>query len=164
IKIYCKSGKVKFAPSGYTLPKTSDAMHKYKVFVPYAWGNMSEKTGLGGAFSDIIIAAPNEICTESYLESGCFDDAITAEKHSKYLMTKFLRALLYLNKFSQHSTTSWGSIPIQDYTELWWNLSIEEIDKELMKKYKVPQNIQKFVFDNFQTKTERNIKNYMEMA
>ena len=59
IKIYCKGGKEKYAHKGYALPKTSDAMKKYKVFVPYAWGNMSEKTGLGGAFSDIVIASPN---------------------------------------------------------------------------------------------------------
>ena len=27
---------------------------------------MDEKAGLGGAFSDIIIASPNEVCTEVF--------------------------------------------------------------------------------------------------
>ena len=141
IKIYCKSGIVKYAPHDYQLPKCTKHLKKYKVFVAYAWGNMSEKTGLGGAYSDIIIAAPNEICTESYLESGGFDNFEIARRHAKYLMTKFLRALLYLNKFSQHSTTSWDAIPIQTYEEPWWSLTIEEIDNHLMDKYNIPQDI-----------------------
>lgn len=161
-KIYCKSAEVKYAPFNYRLPKKTKSISKYKVFVAYAWGNMSEKTGLGGAFSDVIIASPNEICTESYLETGCFDDFNTAQKHAKYLMTKFLRALLYLNKFSQHSTTSWDAIPIQTYDEKWWALSIEEIDNHLMDKYKIPQDIKNFVFANIQTRSEKNIINYKE--
>lgn len=160
IKIYCKGDIVKYAPHNYALPRVGKAKNSYKVFVPYAWGNMSEKTGLGGAFSNIIIANPGEACSESYLESGCFSDFITAQKHAKYLMTKFVRALLYLNKYSQHSTTSWGAIPIQTYQEPWWTKSISEIDQELMKKYKIPRNIIDFVFANIQTKTEAHIVNY----
>ena len=77
-------------------------------------------------------------------------------------MTKFLRALLYLNKFSQHSTTSWDAIPIQTYEEPWWSLTIEEIDNHLMDKYNIPQDIRDFVFNNIQTKTEKNIINFWE--
>lgn len=162
IKIYCKGDIVKWIPNDYALPKTTPAMERFKVFVPYAWGNMSEKTGLGGAYSNIIIGSPHEICTESYLESGCFDEFDIAQKHAKYLMTKFCRALLYLNKFSQHSTTAWGAIPVQDYHENFWKKSIAEIDNALMDKYSVPQNISDFVFNNIQTKTEANIVNYKE--
>ena len=108
----------------------------------------------------MIIANPFEACTETYLESGAFDDYETAKKHSKYLMTKFLRALLYMNKTSQHSTTSWGAIPVQDYSEPWWNKSIAEIDEELFVKYNVPESIKEFVKNNIQTKTVENIVNY----
>lgn len=94
---------------------------------------MSEKTGLGGAFSDIIIGNQNEVCTETYLESGGFDTFDLVQKHAKYLFTKFCRALLYVNKFSHHSTTAWGAVPIQDYHEEWWNLSIKEIDENYLK-------------------------------
>ena len=121
---------------------------------------MSEKSGLGGAFSDIIIASPGEACTETYLESGSFDSLEAAQKHAKYLMTKFCRALLYLNKFSQHSTSSWGAIPIQDYSEEWWNETIERIDEHLSDKYCVPEEIRKFVIKNIQTKNESNIINF----
>jgi len=78
-------------------------------------------------------------------ESGAFDDFETAQKHAKYLMTKFARALLYVNKMSQMSTRAWGAVPIQDYHELWWNKSIAEIDKELIKKYGV-RGVDRVVF------------------
>lgn len=147
-------------PYNYKFPKVTKAFDKYKVFVPYAWGNMSEKTGLGGAFSDIIIGRKNEACTETYLESGAFDDFATAQKHAKYLMTRFARAALYKNKTSQHSTTAWGAVPIQDYSESWWDESIDVIDEKLFEKYKVPDNIKQFVFDNIQRRTEANIVNF----
>ena len=160
MRVYVRRYEHKWIPADYPLPKTTAALHKYKVFIPYAWGNMSEKTGLGGAFSDIIIASPETACTETYLESGCFDSLRDAEKHAKYLMTRFCRALLYANKVSQHSTTAWGAVPVQDYSEPWWSLSIEEIDEKLMDKYAVPQPIRDFVKDNIQTKNETNIVNF----
>ena len=148
--------QVRFIPRDYPLPKRTNAIDKYKVFVPYAWGNMA---GLGGAFADIIVAKPYEICTETYLESGCFDNLDKAQKHAKYLMTKFARAMLFVNKTSQHSTTAWGDVPSQDYSEEWWNKSIAEIDEYLFKKYNVPSDIAEFVRKNIQTKDESNIVN-----
>lgn len=130
------------------------------MFVPYAWGAMNENVGLGGAYSNIIIGSPYEACTETYLESGCFDSLIKARYHAKYLMTKFLRALLYVNKYSQHSTSAWGSIPIQDYSESWWDETINEIDDHLFDKYNIPVDIRNFVKDNIQTKNESNIINF----
>lgn len=151
---------IMYIPKDYPLPKRTNAIDKYKVFLPYAWGNMSESAGLGGAFADIIIAKPNEICTETYLESGCFDNIDTAKKHAKYLMTKFARAMLFVNKTSQHSTTAWGAVPKQDYSESWWDKSVAEIDEELFKKYNVPKDIADYVKTNIQTKTESNIINF----
>ena len=161
ILIYAKSGVLKYVSKDFPFPKITPSFHKWKVFVPYAWGNMSEKTGLGGAYSDIIIGRPNEACTETYLESGKFDDFATAQKHAKYLMTKFARALLYLNKFSQHSTTAWGAVPVQDYHEDWWELSIKDIDEKLFEKYSIPNEIKKFVFENIQAKNESHIINFL---
>lgn len=151
--------QVRYIPRDYPLPKRTSALDKYKVFVPYAWGNMSPTAGLGGAFADIIIAKPYEICTETYLESGCFDSLDKAQKHAKYLMTKFARAMLFVNKTSQHSTTAWGDVPVQDYTEYWWNKSIADIDEHLFAKYNVPADIAEFVRRNIQTKDESNIIN-----
>ena len=83
---------IKYLPSDYPLPKVTEALNKYKIFVTYAWGNMSEESGLGGAFSDIIIANPNVATTETWQESGLFENFEQAKKHAKYLMTRFTRA------------------------------------------------------------------------
>lgn len=151
---------VKYVPKTYPFPRKTDAFDKYKVLMGKAWGNFSNGY-LGGAYADIVIAAPNEAATENFIESGAFDDYETAKKHAKYLMTRFARALLYRNKHTQdNSPDKWKAVPIQDYSEPWWNKSIDEIDAELMNKYDVPENIRKFVEDNIQRKTEANIVNY----
>jgi superfamily II DNA or RNA helicase len=148
-----------YVPKNYPFPRTTTAMNKYKVFVPYAWGNMDEKAGLGGAFSDIIIASPNEVCTESFQEQGTYSTFEKASYHAKYLMTRFARALLYLNKYSQHSTTAWGAVPVQDFKESWWTDTIDQIEERLFNKYNVPEDIRNFIRDNIQQKSEINIIN-----
>lgn len=160
IAVYGSFGKVQYIPKTYPLPRKTSAFAKYKVFVGSAWGNMSEKTGLGGAYADIIVAKPYEICTETYQESGCYEDLDSARKQAKYLMTKFARALLYVNKLSQMSTTAWGAVPIQDFSEEWWDESIEIINKKLMEKYHVPNDIVDFVEENIQGRSEDNIVNF----
>ena len=151
---------IKFIPFDYPLPRVTKSINKYKIFVAYAWGNMSEDSGLGGAYSDIIIASPSVVTTETWQESGCFENLEQARKHAKYLMTRFARALLYVNKHSQHSTTAWGAVPIQDYSEQWWVESIEQIEHRLFNKYQIPEDVRTFVLENIQQKTEDNIVNF----
>jgi len=156
-----RSGRViKYTPADYPFPRKTGALHKYKVLVTYAWGNWSEGSGLGGAYSDIIIVGPNVATTETWQESGSFDDFETAQKHAKYLMTRFARALLYVHKHSQHSTTAWVSVPIQDYSESWWNEDIEHLESRLFDKYCVPDDIREFVLKNIQQRYESNIINF----
>lgn len=162
IKIYGSNNTIRYVPYEYALPRKTVAFDKYKVFVGSAWGNMSESAGLGGAYANIIIGSPFEICTETYQESGAFEEFEMAKRHAKYLMTKFARALLYVNKVSQMSTRSWGAVPIQDYKEDWWGCSIDEIDKRLIEKYNIPEDIADFIDKNIQRKTEENIVNYGE--
>ena len=159
LRLYAKSAKVYYLPSNYPLPKSTGNEYSYKIFVPYAWGNMSSNH-LGGAYSDIIIAKPGDIATETYQEQGCYRNINLTKRHAKYIMTKFVRALLYKNKHSQHSTSAWGDIPLQDFSEPWWDESIDSINSHLFKKYNVPQDIVDFVNDNVQTKTENNIINF----
>lgn len=151
---------IRFLPENYPIPRRSNNMLKYKVLIGKAWGNFSEGY-LGGAYADIIIAKPGEICAENFLESGSFNNFEEVRFHSKYLMTKFVRALLFRHKNSQdNSKDKWGSVPVQDFSEPWWDLSIKEIDKKLMEKYNIPENIQKFVFENIQERSEDNIVNF----
>lgn len=151
---------IKYIPKDYPLPKITSAFNKYKVFIGKAWGNFSEGY-LGGAYADIIIASPKEICTENFLESGIFESYDKAKMHAKYLMTKFARALLFANKNSQdNSKEKWLFVPKQDFSETWWDKTIAEIDEELMKKYNISENVKKFVYDNIQTRDESNIINF----
>ena len=158
--LYNRKLSSRYIPKNYPLPRKSEWMGKYRVLICKAWGNFSDSY-LGGAYADIIIVSPNEICAENYLESGYFDDLETATKHAKYLMTCFCRALLYRNKHTQdNSRDKWAAVPIQDFSEDWWDKSIAEIDDCLFEKYNIPENIRKFVKENIQTRTEANILSF----
>ena len=160
IKIYT-SKNILFATDKFTIPKFAPAFDSYKIFVPDAWGNMSPKSDyLGGAYASIIIASPKEICTGTFIESGVFEDFETAQKHAKYFMTKFFRALLFANKHSIINSSAWTSVPVQDYSEGFWDLSISEIDKHLMNKYHIPLEIIELVDEYIQPRDETHILNY----
>ena len=149
-----------YVNKNYPFPKATNNIDKFKVFVGKTWGNMSLNTGLGGAYSDIIIACPNDVCTEKFLESGSFSDYVTVKKHAKYLMTKFCRALLFRNKSIQdNSKDKWCAVPVQDYHEEFWNGTIAQIDEALMDKYDVPKNVRTFIANNIQGRSESNIVN-----
>lgn len=161
ITIYKSIKEKVYVPENYPFPKLSSNFNKYKVLVPDAWGNLS-KAGLGGAYADIIIAFPKEATLGTFIESGGFDDYNTAKKHAKYLMSRFYRAALYVNKHSIINSTAYGSVPVQNYTEDWWNSTIDEIDEHLFEKYNLPEHLRQYIRDNIQRKSERNIVNFNE--
>ncbi|WP_035344689.1 Eco57I restriction-modification methylase domain-containing protein [Haploplasma modicum] len=155
--LYERRQTIAYIDTDYDVPRKTISFDKYKVFIGKAWGNWS-KNYLGGAYSDIIVARPSEICTENFLEVGPFDNIEMANNMAKYLMTRFARGLLYLNKYSQdNSKQKFKAVPIQTFEESWWSKSIKEIDNHLFEKYSVPSNIKKYVFDNVQEKTTDNI-------
>ena len=75
-------------------------------------------------------------------------------------MTKFFRALLFANKHSIINSSAWTSVPVQNYSEEFWDLSISEIDKHLMNKYQIPLEIIELVDEYIQPRDETNIINY----
>ena len=161
IIVYGSNERIRYAKKNYPFTKASHFLNYYKVFIPSAWGNMSENAGLGGSWSNIILGLKNTACTETFNEIGPFDSKNQALFCAKYVMTKFARSLIYMNKLSrQCSKDAYKFLPIQDYSEDWWNLSISEINEKLFDKYNIPQNIRDFVNKNFQTKYESNIVNY----
>lgn len=161
IIVFGSNERIRYADKNYPFPKSNNLLNKYKVFIPSAWGNMSENSGLGGSWSNIILASPNMACTETFNEIGPFNNKKEANYFSKYIMTKFARSLIYMNKLSQQcSKDAYKYLPAQDYSEEWWSLSIAEINEKLFDKYNVSQNIRDFVNKNFQTKTEDNIVNF----
>ena len=109
-----------------------------------------------------MIGYPGEICTDKYLEVGNYKDVYQAKCLAKYCMSKFLRALLTINKQTHaNSRDKWEFIPVQDFKEDWWETNdIDKIDEHLFDKYDVPKEIRDFVINNIQPRTIDNIRNY----
>lgn len=76
------------------------------------------------------------------------------------MMTTFFRGLMFMNKdVKTSSRTAYSYVPVQDFSEEWWNNSIEDIDNHLFDKYDALELID-FMLDSIQTKSEDNIINY----
>jgi hypothetical protein len=120
----------------------------YKVFTPYA-NNIG--TELNDDNLNSFVGEPNTICTETYLVIG-FNlnlDSISALNVTKYLKTRFLRFNLSLAKASQHATSkTYQFVPLQDFTsssDINWDMSISEIDRQLYKKYRLTEGEINFI-------------------
>ena len=139
--------------------KENPIVEKYKIFMPWAWGNMDESAGLGGAYADIIIGEPNDVCSMTYNTCGHFDNYETAKKQAKYMMTTFFRALMYMGKdIKTSSRSAYSYVPIQDFSEEWWNDTIEDINKSLFEKYDAI-DLWEYFNNSIQIKNENNIIN-----
>lgn len=114
-------------------------LFKYKVYVAQANGSGE----FGETISEPVIEIPGVGAAETFLSIGCFDTLIEAENLSKYIMTKFARALLGILKVTQNGNKPvWRMIPLQDFTansDIDWTVSVAEIDKQLYKKYGLAQ-------------------------
>lgn len=114
-------------------------LDKYKLFIPKANGS--------GTFGEVLtlpeLCGPGIGATESFVGVGMFDSVNEAENLLKYIKTKFLRTMLGVLKITQEITPSkWKYVPLQDFTEnsdINWNTSIANIDKQLYKKYGLSQ-------------------------
>jgi site-specific DNA-methyltransferase (adenine-specific) len=132
VKIYGVKGKKGGATrtSGYIHRNKVDddnSINKFKLFFSKAY--MLNST----IPPEIILAKPNEICTETFLRIGCFDNERDCLNCLSYIKTKFFRALLLFNRHSLNiSTSSFDLIPVQDFSESW-------TDEKLYKKYNLTQ-------------------------
>ena len=123
-------------------------LNKYKILIPKANGV--------GAFGEVIsqpqICGPKIGSTETFIGIGIFDTESEAQSALKYVKTKFARALLGVLKTTQDITPDkWKYVPLQDFTEtsdINWNTSIANIDKQLYKKYGLTQEEIDFIENN----------------
>lgn len=124
----------KFVPQEYPLPSGNDLVSNYKVFSPYAYGSGS----FGEIAGTLILGRPNQISTETFLVIGPCDTEYEAKGILSYYKTKFFRAMIGILKSTQHSTTAFRFVPLQNFTQnsdIDWSRPISEIDQQLYKKY-----------------------------
>lgn len=135
----------KYIPHDYPIPKISPCLYKYKVFIAEAYGC--------GSIGEVP-STPLQLCTETFLEIGPFDNEIEATNMIKYIKTKFFRCLVGIQKQTQHTTQKvYRFVPMQNFTDnsdINWNNSIENIDIQLFTKYNLNDDEKKFIEDNIQ--------------
>ena len=113
---------------------------KYKVFVPFsngASGTLGDEPAR--MISKPVLGMQDDGITQTFIGIGAFDNQFEAESLLKYIKTKFCRILLAILKVTQgNKSETWEYVPIQDFSktsDIDWNKSIEEIDKQLYRKY-----------------------------
>ena len=128
--------------------KNQDWVSKVKVFAPYT-NNIG--TELNDDNLNTFIGEKGSVCTETYFVFGVgLDlDLDSAKNICTYFTSKFARFLHSLAKASHHGTSkTYKFVPLQNFTkdsEIDWTQSIEEIDKQLYKKYKLTNEETEFV-------------------
>ena len=124
------------AGKGYISPNLVttgfNLVEKYKVIIGKALSGHIGETDENGqvkVLAKVDILKPNEVCTESYLCIGEFDDLNSAQNLEKYIKSKFVRFLLLQALTSMNITKDrFQFVPIQDFSKPW-------TDEELYEKY-----------------------------
>lgn len=113
----------------------NDNLEYYKVVLPKASG----KGSFGEKLAYIDILPPMTGHTFSFRSIGKFQTLENAINLKKYLHTKFARVLMSTRKTTQDITPRvFKGLPLENFSnngDIDWTLSIEDIDKQLYKKY-----------------------------
>ncbi|WP_191017397.1 Eco57I restriction-modification methylase domain-containing protein [Treponema zioleckii] len=125
--------------------KIPDNFDFYKVFVPKSNGSGA----IGEVLSTPMVGEPMVGCTTTFLNIGKFETQFEAESCLKYIKTKFARTMLGTLKVTQDNPReTWLNVPLQDFTvtsDIDWNKSVSEIDKQLFDKYNLSKPERDFI-------------------
>jgi len=119
----------KFLPQDYPFTK-NEGLNRYKIFISesYGCGEIGEVPATP-VLATPVLATPGELCTETFIQIGPFENEIERNNCFSYMKTKFFRALVGIRKQTQHATrTVYRFVPLQDFSKSW-------TDDELYKKY-----------------------------
>ncbi|MBO5779545.1 MAG: Eco57I restriction-modification methylase domain-containing protein [Muribaculaceae bacterium] len=115
---------IRHIPNTYPLPN-KELLDGYKMFMPRNQGSGQ----LGEVFSLPIFAAPDELCTETFIVIGPFKTEKEMYNCFSYIKTKFFRALIGIKKIDQGMSKGvYQCVPMQDFSKPW-------TDEELYAKY-----------------------------
>lgn len=137
----------KYVKKKYLSPRFPDAnnIDGYKVFLSNADGAAGQigKPLPARIIGKPLIGEPGDSSIPTFMSIGNFATKREAQNTEKYIQTRFVRVLLGILKITQHITpATWKYVPLQDFTEnsdINWNTSIANIDKQLYKKYGLSQ-------------------------
>ena len=120
----------RFVDKNYPFPSGKKWIGKYKVFVSqvldngFDWTKERLNPFIGDAY---------DVCTETFLCVGCFDERKYAENVVSYMNTKLFHLLMFLKKVSHHVVAKvYEFVPLQDFSKPW-------TDAELYEKYGLTQ-------------------------
>lgn len=137
----------RYLSNDYPIPTNKELANKWKVFAPYAYGDSQDRflgdKGEVQIVGPAVLGKKGQICTETFLQIGGFDSELEATALLKYYRSKFFRTMIAILKSTQHSTTAFRFVPLQDFTQnsdIDWSQSIPEIDQQLYKKYGLSQD------------------------
>lgn len=120
-------------------------INKYKVLVPRSNGSGA----LGEVLSTPLIGEPLIGYTQTFIGIGAFDSYDEAEAALKYVKGRFARTMLGILKVTQdNNKATWNEVPMQDFTansDIDWTKSIEDIDKQLYRKYNLSEEEIEFI-------------------
>lgn len=109
---------------------------RYKVIMTKAMSGGNKPSSEGDYLvisSTMKVLSPNEVCTETYLCLGDFDNELESNNLCGYMKTKFFRFLLLQALTSINiSKDKFQFVPLQDFSKPW-------TDAELYEKYGLTQ-------------------------
>lgn len=136
IKIIGRNGserEVRYVRSEYV--QDNDYTYAYKVMLPKANGSGE----LGETLSSPFVGEPGVGGTDTFISFGPLPDELSANALLKYIKSKFARLMLGIKKTTQNNARGvWELVPLQNFSEdsdINWNRTIPEIDKQLYEKY-----------------------------
>ena len=130
----------KYVPFDYPIPK-KDYINSYKMFMARNQGSGF----FGEKFSIPVFAKPGDICTETFVVIGDFNNEKEMMNCWSYIKTKFFRALVGVKKNDQGAGSGiYQYVPMQDFSKPW-------TDAELYKKYGLDQTEIDFIEKNVES-------------
>lgn len=140
IRLVTSSGDNYITPTSSILK--NQYYNKYKVLLSRSTAEHAGEPDSNGKYrilSRMEILMPKEICTDTYLLIGCFNNKAEVTNLYKYLKTKFARFIL-LQSISSISLSKekFALVPVQDFHKSW-------TDEELYKKYNLSENEISFI-------------------
>ena len=146
LSLYASTGVTYIGES--EISKGSEYIRKYKVMMSKMSAEHAgepDKNGMFGIFTKSMrVLEPNEVCTHSYFLIGLYDTEAEAKNTLKYLKTRFVRFIVMTTLSAVNlSKLVFENVPLQDFTsnsDIDWNKSIAEIDKQLYAKYNLSKD------------------------